>query len=233
MTPRPAARVLLVEDDTAIRDAVSAALRDTGLDVRSAADGEELEGLLASYRPAVLVLDWMLPGRDGPTLARVARRTADVGIIMLTAREGVGDRLRGFSAGVDDYVPKPFAMEELVARVRALLGRLGATPTTIEVDDLVVDESAAVAVRDGEPIPLTATEFRLLAYLAQQRGRVVSTTQILTQVWGYEEYSDNLVPANVSTLRRKMEAGGAPRLLHTVRGLGYVLRAPARGEEVA
>ncbi|GAA1908417.1 response regulator transcription factor [Lapillicoccus jejuensis] len=232
MTLRTAARVLLVEDDTAIREAVAAALRDTGLDVRSAADGEELEGLLASYRPSVLVLDWMLPGRDGPTLARVARRTADVGIIMLTAREGVGDRLRGFSAGVDDYVPKPFAMEELVARVRALLGRLGATPTTVEVDDLVVDESAAVAVRGGEPLPLTATEFRLLAYLAQQRGRVVSTTQILTQVWGYEEYSDNLVPANISTLRRKMEAGGAPRLLHTVRGLGYVLRAPAR-EDVA
>lgn len=227
MTRNPA-RVLVVEDDATIREAVAAALRDTGLDVRSAPDGEELEGLLASYRPAVLVLDWMLPGRDGPTLARVARRTADAGIIMLTAREGVGDRLRGFSAGVDDYVPKPFAMEELVARVRALLGRLGATPTTIEVDDLLVDESAAVASRGGEPISLTATEFRLLAYLAQQCGRVVSTTQILTQVWGYEEYSDNLVPANISTLRRKMEAGGAPRLLHTVRGLGYVLRPPAR-----
>ncbi len=217
------ARVLVVEDDATIRDAVSSALRDTGLSVESMADGEELEAALRTYRPAVVVLDWMLPGRDGPQLSRVIRQSGDAGVIMLTAREGVDDRLRGFSAGIDDYVPKPFAMAELVARVRALLGRMGATPTTIRVGALVVDEAAAAASRNGIALPLTATEFRLLAYLAAQRGRVVSGTQILTQVWGYDDYSDNLVHAHISALRRKMENEG-PRLVHTVRGLGYVLR---------
>lgn len=221
--PITTARVLVIEDDETIREAVSSALRDTGLTLEAMADGEELEAALRTYRPAVVVLDWMLPGRDGPQLSRVIRQRGDAGVIMLTARDGVDDRLRGFSAGIDDYVPKPFAMAELVARVRALLGRLGATPTTIRVGDLVVDESAASASRSGVPLPRTATEFRLLAYLAAQRGRVVSGTQILTQVWGYDDYSDNLVHAHISALRRKMEANG-PRLVHTVRGLGYILR---------
>ena len=220
----PAPRVLVVEDDDTIRDSVRAALRDTGFDVRAIPDGNALARVLTEFRPAVVVLDWMLPGRDGPELAKVIRGTGEVGIIMLTAREGVDDRLRGFSAGIDDYVPKPFAMAELVARVRALLHRLGATPTTIQVEDLVVDEAGGTASRGTVTLPLTATEFRLLSYLADHRGRVMSPTQILTQVWGYDEYSDNLVQAHISALRRKMEEHG-PRLVHTVRGLGYVLRA--------
>ncbi len=168
----------------------------------------------------------MLAGRDGPTLARIARASGDLGVIMLTARDDVDDRLHAFAVGVDDYVPKPFAMAELVARVRALLHRLGVIPPTVTVGDLVVDEVGGRASRGDHPLPLTATEFRLLAYLATNRGRVLSGTQILTQVWGYEDYSDNLVPATLSTLRRKMEEDG-PRLVHTVRGLGYVLRVAA------
>ncbi len=220
------ARVLVVEDEPAIRDAVGAAFRDCGLQVRTLRSGDGLEEHLAAFKPSVVVLDWMLPGRDGPTLARVVRGSGSAGIIMLTAREGVDDRLQGFAAGIDDYVPKPFAMAELVARTRALLHRLGVVPPTVEVADLVVDEAGGTATRDGVALPLTATEFRLLTYLAENRGRVLSATQLLTQVWGYDDYSDNLVPTHVSSLRRKMEEHG-PRLVHTVRGLGYVLRATA------
>ena len=217
------ARVLVIEDEPSIRSSVAAALREDGHHVEELASGEHLERTLAAYRPSLVVLDWMLPGRDGPALARVVRGSGDVGVIMLTAREDVDDRLRAFAVGIDDYVPKPFAMAELVARVRALLHRLGAIPATVQIGDLVVDEAGGQASRDGVPLPLTATEFRLLAYLAANRGRVVSGTQILTQVWGYEDYSDNLVQATMSTLRRKMEEQG-PRLVHTVRGLGYVVR---------
>lgn len=218
------ARILVVEDEPAIRTSVAAALADDGHAVESLPDGSRLEPALAAFRPAVVVLDWNLPGRPGLALAGVARASGDIGVIMLTAREEVDDRLRAFRAGVDDYVPKPFAMAELVARVRALLQRLGALPVTVRVGDLVVDEAGGHAQLRDIPLPLTATEFRLLTYLATNRGRVLTQTQILTQVWGYEDYSDNLVPATLSTLRRKMEAHG-PRLVHTVRGIGYVLRA--------
>ncbi|MER7071162.1 response regulator transcription factor [Terrabacter sp. NPDC000476] len=220
------ARILLVEDDDSIRTAVGAALRDVGLDVEAIPSGHGLEQRLAAWRPSLVVLDWMLPGRDGPELARVIRSAGTAGIIMLTAREGIDDRLHGFATGVDDYVAKPFVMAELVARVRALLHRLGAVPATVEVADLVVDEVGGTARRGPSGLTLTATEFRLLAYLAENRGRVLSGTQILTQVWGYDDYSDNLVQTHVSSLRRKMEEHG-PRLVHTVRGLGYVLRETA------
>lgn len=219
-------RVLVVEDDETLRTTVAAALRDADLAVETLPDGARLEHVLATWRPSLVVLDWMLPGRPGPDLVRVIHGSGDVGVIMLTARDGVDDRLRGFAAGIDDYVPKPFAMAELVARVRALLHRLGATPATIQVGDLVVDEAGGVARRGEIQLALTATEFRLLSYLAANRGRVLSGTQILSQVWGYEEYSDNLVQAHLSALRRKMEEHG-PRLVHTVRGLGYVLREAA------
>ena len=192
----------------------------------AAADGEELEAQLRSYRPDLVVLDWMLPGRAGPTLARVVRSQSGAAVVMLTAREAVADRLQGFEAGVDDYLAKPFVMEELVARLRAVLRRLGAVPSVIEVGDLVVDETAGLALRGGVRLELTATEFRLLVHLAHHRDRVLSSTQLLSQVWGYGEYADNLVQVHVSALRRKLEAHGE-RLIHTERGLGYVLRTPA------
>jgi len=220
------ARILLVEDDETIRHSVAAALQDVGWSVQAVEDGEDLEARLRSYRPHLVVLDWMLPGRAGPTLARVVRSESSAAVVMLTAREAVEDRLQGFDAGVDDYVAKPFVMAELVARLRALLRRLGAVPAVIEVGDLVVDEQGAVAMRGGTRLELTATEFRLLLHLAHHRDRVLSSAQLLSQVWGYDEYADNLVQVHISALRRKLESHG-PRLIHTERGLGYVLRAPS------
>jgi two-component system, OmpR family, response regulator len=219
-----AARILVIEDAEAIRLAVSAALTDAGYTVDAHADGRDVESVLRGFRPDLAVLDVMLPGRDGFSLLEIVRARCDAGVVMLTARDGVHDRLRGLRAGADDYVVKPFDLAELVARVGAVLRRLNRVPSAIQIDDLVIDADSGVVVRAGVPLELTATELRLLNYLAAQRGRVVSKTQILTAVWGYEDYDPNLVEVHVSALRRKLESLG-PRLLHTVRGLGYVLRA--------
>jgi DNA-binding response OmpR family regulator len=216
--------VLVIEDAEAIGAAVGSALRDAGYQVQLRPDGRELENDLVRFRPDLVVLDVMLPGRDGFTLLEAVRRVSGAGVLMLTARDGVADRLRGLDRGADDYLVKPFVLAELVARVSAILRRLGRTPSTVQVGDLVVDADSGVVLRGAEPVELTATELRLLRYLAAQRGRVVGKTQILTAVWGYEDYDPNLVEVHVSALRRKLEENG-PRLLHTVRGLGYVLRA--------
>jgi two-component system OmpR family response regulator len=220
------ARILIVEDTEAIRAAVWSALRDSGYEVLARPDGRELEADLAQFRPDLVVLDIMLPGRDGFQLLEAIRRASNAGVVMLTARDGVPDRLRGLEAGADDYVLKPFVLAELVARVGAVLRRLGRTPSAVQIGDLLVDADSGVVLYAGATVEVTATELRLLCYLAAQRGRVVSKTQILTSVWGYEDYDPNLVEVHVSALRRKLEAHG-PRLLHTVRGLGYVLRAGA------
>ena len=221
------ARVLVVEDSEAIQAAVQTALRDAGHQVLVRSHGQTLEQDLTRFRPDLVVLDVMLPGRDGFTLLDLVRRGSTAAVVMLTARDGVADRLRGLTVGADDYVVKPFVLAELVARVNAVLRRLGRTPSTVQVGDLVLDPDSGVVLRGEQKIDLTGTEFRLLNYLAAQRGRVVSKTQILTAVWGYEAYDPNLVEVHVSALRRKLEAHG-PRLLHTIRGLGYVLRAGDR-----
>ena len=218
-------RILVVEDDDAIRSSTVAAFVDAGWVAEGRVDGADFELAIETFRPDLVVLDWMLPGRDGPTLARVARGLSEAGLMLLTARDAMPDRLRGFDAGVDDYLSKPFVMAELIARTRALLRRLGTLASTIQVSDLLVDEPAGVVSRAGQRLELTATEMRLLCFLADNRGRVMSTTQILTQVWGYDDYADNLIQVHISALRRKTEAFG-PRLIQTVRGLGYVLRAP-------
>nr|BFF00964.1 response regulator transcription factor [Streptoalloteichus tenebrarius] len=216
--------MLVVEDAEAIRVAVESALRDAGLVVSGQRDGRGLEAVLDGFRPDLVVLDVMLPGRDGFALLEVVRRRTDAGVVLLTARDGVHDRVRGLRGGADDYVVKPFELAELVARVGAVLRRLRRVPATVQVGDLVIDADAGVVLRAGNRIELTGTEWRLLGYLAGQRGRVVNKVQILTAVWGYDEYDPNLVEVHVSALRRKLEAHGS-RLLHTVRGLGYVLRA--------
>ncbi|MFI5934364.1 response regulator transcription factor [Actinoplanes sp. NPDC051494] len=218
------ARVLVVEDEDAIRDPLSAALRAAGHEVRGCADGTGFEAVVDAFRPDVALLDVHLPGgRDGFALARALGMRSDCAVLMVTARDAVADRLTGFAAGADDYVVKPFATVEVLARVAAILRRLGRIPATVQVGDLVVDEDARVAVRAGSTLDLTATEFKLLVYLSLHRGRVLSKTQLLTQVWGYDEYDPNLVEVHVSALRRKIEQHG-PRLIHTARGLGYVLR---------
>jgi len=218
-----AARVLIVEDDETIREAVSAALGGAGYEVRAVVDGRDLEAALAGFRPDVVLVDVMLPGRNGFALLEVVRSHTDAGVLMLTARDGVADRLRGLDSGADDYIVKPFVLAELVARVAAVLRRLGRIPSTVQVGDVVIDAAAGTVVRAGKPLELTATELRLIGYLAAQRGRTVSKLQILTQVWGYDDYDTNLVEVHVSALRRKLEASG-PRVLHTVRGIGYVMR---------
>jgi DNA-binding response OmpR family regulator len=218
------ARILVIEDAEAIRAAMCSALGERGHDVLARADGRELESDLTRFRPDLVVLDLMLPGRDGFTLLDVVRSHSTAGVVVVTARDGVSDRLRGLSNGADDYVIKPFVLAELVARVSAVLRRLGRTPSTVQIGPLLVDADAGLVMYDGTPVELTATELRLLDYLAAQRGRVVSKMQILTAVWGYEDYDPNLVEVHVSALRKKLEAHG-PRLLHTVRGLGYVLRS--------
>lgn len=216
-----AARVLVVEDEPVLRGAICEALRDAALTVDTSPDGADFAAQVAAFRPDVAVLDVMLPGTSGFALAEHLRRHTQAGIVFVTARDSVRDRLAGFELGADDYVVKPFVLAELVARVRAVLRRTGRLhSTTVQVADLVVDEDAGQVLRGGRPVAVTATELRLLGYLARQRGRVVSKTQILTQVWGYDAYDPNLVEAYVSTLRRKLEAHG-PRLIHTVRGVGY------------
>lgn len=220
------ARVLVVEDDQAIREALVGSLGDAGYIVRGLPDGSRLEAELDGFRPDVVIVDWMLPGRDGPTLARVVNALSSTPVVLLTARDEMADRLRGFDAGVDDYLTKPFAVAELLARLRVVLRRTGGTATVFQVADLLVDPGAALVSRAGQRLELTATELRLLTFLAENRDRVMSTTQILTQVWGYDDYADNLVQVHISAVRRKLEAHG-PRLLHTIRGVGYVLRAPA------
>jgi two-component system OmpR family response regulator len=218
------ARVLIVEDEEAIRAPLAQALRAAGHQVRDAADAAGFENLVDAFRPDLAVLDVMVPGgRDGFSLARALRARSDSAILMLTARDAVDDRLRGFDAGADDYVVKPFATVEVVARVAALLRRLGRVPATVEIGDLLLDEGGGVVQRSGKPVELTATEFRMLAMLVAHRGRVLSKTQLLTQVWGYDDYDPNLVEVHLSAVRRKLERHG-PRIIHTVRGLGYVLR---------
>jgi two-component system OmpR family response regulator len=217
------ARVLVVEDEDGIRCALAAAYEGEGYRVCSAADGAGFEQRVDGFRPDLAVLDVMLPGRDGIELTKAIRARTDAAVLVLTARDELDDRLTGFAAGADDYVVKPFAVAEVLARSAALLRRRGRIPQTVQVGDLMVDEDAGVASRAGTVMELTATERRLLSYLVANRGRTLSKTQILTQVWGYEDYDPNLVEVHVSALRRKTEVAG-PRMIHTVRGVGYVLR---------
>ncbi len=170
--------------------------------------------------PDLAVLDVMLPGGDGFALARQLRARRNVPVLFLTARDAIADRVAGFALGADDYLVKPFALEELLARARAVLRRTGRIGAVVEAGDLLLDESVGGLTRDGAPVELTPTELRLLAFLMRHRGRVLSKDQLLTQVWGYEAYDQNLVEVHVSALRRKLEASG-PRVIHTVRGLGY------------
>jgi len=218
-----AARILLVEDSEAIRVPVQTALRAQGFAVESSPDGGDLESRLATFAPDLVVLDVMLPGRDGFTLLPVVRRASRAAVVMLTARDTLADRVAGLAAGADDYVVKPFAMAELVARVHAVLRRSRPGGAVTAVADLTLDEDVSVVRRGERTVDLTGTERRLLGYLASHRERVVSKTQILTAVWGYEGFDENVVEVHVSSLRRKLEAGGEPRLVHTVRGRGYRL----------
>jgi DNA-binding response OmpR family regulator len=218
-----AARILVVEDSDAIRLPVVTALSAQGFTVTGAPDGAELEEQLTAHTPDLVILDVMLPGRDGFALLDVVRRLSTAAVLMLTARDTLADRLHGLGRGADDYLGKPFAMAELVARIHAVLRRSRPEGSTVAVGDLVVNDDVSAVQRAGTRVDLTATERRMLGYLVQQRERVVSKTQILTAVWGYDGFDENVVEVHMSSLRRKLEAGGRPRLVHTVRGRGYRL----------
>ncbi len=218
-------RLLVVEDDRPLRSALDIALRQEGYEVLAEADGSRIEQA-SNFRPDLAILDVHLGnGPDGYQVAAALREIDDVPFIFLTASDTLAARLAGFRAGADDYLVKPFSMDELLARVQALLRRSGRLSSSArQVADLVIDERARVVTRGGEQLPLTRTEFDLLWVLAQRPGQVLSKNQLLSAVWGFDAYDTNLIEVHMSTLRRKIEAHG-PRLVHTVRGVGYVLRA--------
>ena len=220
------ARVLLVEDDDAVRDAVEIAFRGEGFDVRAEADGSAIQQIVRTFHPDIAILDVRLPtGPDGYTMVKQLRELDDLPVVLLTAADSLDDRLTGFRAGADDYVSKPFSMAELLARVQALLRRSGrSSDATFRVGDLVVADATRTVTRGGVEIDLTRTEYDLLSVLCRSAGQVLSRKQLLQEVWGgYDYYADNVVEVHLSALRRKLEARG-PRVIHTVRSVGYVLR---------
>ncbi|MFA5882532.1 MAG: response regulator transcription factor [Acidimicrobiia bacterium] len=227
-TPRP--RVLVAEDDRSVRESLVLALELEGYDVEAVGDGEKALAAVLASEPDVVVLDVMMPFLDGLSVCRRLRaRDVRVPILVLTARHEVADRVSGLDAGADDYVVKPFALDELSARLRALLRRTSVTghESSIQVDDLVLDPLGRTASRGGMPLDLTKTEFDLLELLIVNAGVVLPRDVIYERIWGFDfETSSRSLDVYVGYLRTKTETDGAPRLLHTVRGVGYVLRPP-------
>jgi two-component system OmpR family response regulator len=221
------ARVLVVDDEPAIADLVATTLRYEGFETQTVGDGRAALSAAETFRPDLLVLDVMLPDLDGFEVQRkLIDRGLRVPVLFLTARDATEDKVRGLRTGADDYVTKPFSLEELVARIRAILRRTqGATEIDrLVLQDLEMDEVAHEVFRAGEPVDLTPTEFALLRYFLLNPRRVLSKEQILDHVWHYDFGGDaSIVETYVSYLRRKM---GEPLMLHTVRGVGYVLRPP-------
>jgi len=216
-------RVLVVDDDEAVRSALTHALRRDGYEVSTAVDGTTALAALLRNRYEAVVLDVLIPEPSGLEVCRAIRaRGDDTPILMLTARDLVSDRVGGLDAGADDYLAKPFALEELRARLRALLRRSGAGAELLRFDGIELDVAAHEVSRRGEPLALTKTEFALLEFFLRNPGRVLSRTQIFESVWGYDFGPEsNGLWVYISYLRRKM---GEPRLIQTVRGIGYVLR---------
>jgi two-component system, OmpR family, response regulator len=224
------ARILVVDDEAYITDLVRMALRYEGFEVAAAATGQEALTVAGSFRPDLVVLDIMLPDMEGLEVCRRLRERADVPVVFLTARDATEDKVAGLTVGGDDYVTKPFSLEELVARIRAVLRRTRPEPAPgrLAFADLELDEDTHEVWRQGAPIQLTATEFKLLRYLVRNARRVVSKAQILDSVWHYDfGGNDNIVETYVSYLRRKVDRFRPP-LIHTVRGVGYSLRLPSR-----
>jgi DNA-binding response OmpR family regulator len=219
-------KVALVEDDQRLSRAVAAGLRDDGYRVRSANSAAEGMELVLEWNPDLVLLDLMLPDSDGDGLFARFRALTDAALVAMTARSALSDVVAGLKAGADDYVTKPFALEELSARVLAVLRRSrGTGAERIEVGDLVIEVGAGTVHRGERRLDLTATEFRILIALARQAGNLVSQGQILDTVWPVGQRPDsNSIEVHVARLRRKLEAAAEPRILHTVRGMGYVLK---------
>ncbi|GAA3164285.1 MULTISPECIES: response regulator transcription factor [Streptomyces] len=235
------ARILIVDDEPAVREALRRSLAFEGYATEEAVDGLDAVEKVATYDPELIVLDVLMPRMDGLTAARRLRASGvTVPILMLTARDTVGDRVTGLDAGADDYLVKPFELDELLARIRALLRRssyaaaAGAQPADGDVlafADLRMDLATREVTRGERPVELTRTEFTLLEMFLAHPRQVLTREQILKAVWGFDfEPTSNSLDVYVMYLRRKTEAAGEPRLVHTVRGVGYVLRAEGGGE---
>ncbi len=228
--PAESHRVLVVDDEPNIVDVIAMALRFQGFAVESAGTGAEAIAAVTSFRPDLVVLDVMLPDMEGFEVARrLGAARARVPIIFLTARDATDDKVRGLTLGGDDYVTKPFSLEELVARIRSILRRAGlAEPESsrLAFEDLELDDDAHEVARAGTPVELTATEYRLLRYLMLNPRRVLTRIQLLEHVWDYDFGGDaRVLETYISYLRKKLDVHGPP-LIHTVRGVGYALRSP-------
>ncbi|WP_297745955.1 response regulator transcription factor [uncultured Tessaracoccus sp.] len=226
-------QILVVDDDQAVRDSLARSLSYTGSEVQTASDGIEALAKLASYTPDAIIMDVMMPRLDGLEATKMLRDSGnDVPILILTARDAVGDRVDGLDAGADDYMVKPFALDELLARLRALTRR--AKPhsetesSTLQFQDLVLDPQHREVTRAGQHISLTRTEFALLNVFMENPRKVLERNTLLNEVWGFEfPTTANSLEVYIGYLRRKTEINGLPRLIHTVRGIGYVLRETA------
>jgi DNA-binding response OmpR family regulator len=224
-----AMRVLLIEDDRKAAKLLAKGLQEEGFVVDVAATGEDGEVQAAVNDYDVILLDWLLPGKDGLAVCRELRaHQVSTPILMLTARDGLSDRVSGLTVGADDYLTKPFAFAELLARIRALLRRSrSAQPTVIRVADLTIDPASRRVTRGGAPVALTAREYAILEVLARSQGEIVRRTRLVERVWDEaSDVLDNLVDAHVSHLRKKIDRGGGVPLIHTVRGFGYRLGLP-------
>ena len=223
-----AVKILVVDDERAVRDSLRRALELEGYEIELAADGEEaLSRLESEAEPDAVILDVLMPGVDGLEVCRRLRRTGSrLPVLMLTARDKIENRVAGLDAGANDYVTKPFALEELVARVRALLRRTtSGSDDVLRFGDLELDPGTREVRRDGQPIELTRTEFSLLELFMVNPRQVLTRSIIFERVWGYDfGFASNSLDVYIGYLRRKTEAGGRPRLIHTIRGVGYALR---------
>jgi two-component system OmpR family response regulator len=225
------ARLLVVDDEPNIVELLSASLRYAGFEVATARNGNEALTVARDFRPDLVVLDVMMPGLDGFGVVRRLRSTGDrLPVLFLTARDATEDKITGLTLGGDDYVTKPFSLEEVLARIRAILRRNGvassAESARLVFADVELDDDTHEVWKAGEVVPLSPTEFKLLRYFLQNAGRVLSKAQILDHVWHYDFGGDaNVVESYVSYLRRKVDTT-EPRLLHTLRGVGYTMRLP-------
>ena len=227
-------KILVVDDEQAVRESLRRSLRFNGYEVLTANDGLEAVETVRAENPELLILDVMMPNMDGLEVCRTLRSEGwDRPILVLTARDGVSDRVAGLDAGADDYLPKPFALEELLARVRSLVRRASADSIAAEIpvesklsfEDLELDADTREVSRGGRAISLTRTEFALLQLLMENPRKVLSRSKILEEVWGYDfPTSGNALEVYIGYLRKKTEGEGDARLIHTVRGVGYVLR---------
>jgi two-component system, OmpR family, response regulator MprA len=228
MTEGSGARILVAEDDRGIRESLERALRFEGYQVTAVSDGAQALEAVTTSEPDLVILDVMMPFIDGLTVCRQLRdRYRTMPILMLTARHEVSDRVAGLDAGADDYLVKPYAISELSARLRALLRRtsVSGTDDILTVGDVTLDPKARIARRNGDELDLTKTEFDLLELLMFNAGVVLSRETIYERIWGYDfETNSRSLDVYVGYLRTKTEANGSPRVLHTVRGIGYVLR---------